>query len=190
MHPSLGRWHQWEQFRFPTLGPARWLYAQKALQEQLRTAILRRMLPVPRTSWLAWERLYFLAEFVYNYGQARRRRAIDLAELRDIVAVWMETVNQSVRATWQGTGRSVDSEDIWWLDAQLALEDGDRLLPPWPEGDQRGYARWAWQTYSPELTLIRATDIMREALPIDADPAVNGPDRYAQGCLPVAEAGP
>jgi len=164
IHPSLGRWHRWEQFRFPTSDLGRWLRAQQALQEQLQTAIRRRTLPVPRTSWLARERLYLLAEFAFNYGAARRRRTIDLAELRNTVTVWMERVNQSVRSTWQGTGRSVDSDDIRWLDAQLAMEDGDTLLPPWPEGDQPGTGRWAWQTYSPELTLIMATDIMREAL--------------------------
>jgi hypothetical protein len=44
------------------------------------------------------------------------------------------------------------------------MEDGDTLLPPWPEGDQPGTGRWIWQTYSPELTLTLATDIVRQAL--------------------------
>ncbi|WP_204000794.1 hypothetical protein [Virgisporangium aurantiacum] len=162
--PSLGRWHRIEGIRFPTSDFGRWLRAQKALQEQLQTVIRRRTLPVPRTSRLARERLYLLAEFVYNSGAARRRRTIDLAELRDTVAAWMDRVNRSVRSTWQGTGRSVDSDDIRWLAAQLAMEDGDTLLPIWPEGDQPETGRWIWQTYSRELTLTQATDIVREAL--------------------------
>jgi hypothetical protein len=73
-------------------------------------------------------------------------------------------VNRSVRSTWQGNGRSVDSDDIRWLAAQLNTEAGDTLLPPWPDGDQPGIGRWVWQTYSPELTLTLATDLVREAL--------------------------
>ncbi|MEV7227294.1 hypothetical protein AB0M79_09770 [Polymorphospora sp. NPDC051019] len=162
--PSLGRWHRIDGIRFPTSGLGRWLRAQKALREQLRTVIRRRTLPIPRTSWLARERLYLLAEFVYNYGAARRRHTIDLAELRDTITVWMERVNGSVRSTWQGTGGTVDSDDIRWLAAQLDMEAGDTLPPPWPDGDQPGIGRWIWQTYSPELTLTLATDIVREAL--------------------------
>jgi hypothetical protein len=164
IRPSLGRWHRVERVRFPTSDLGRWLRAQAALQKQLHTVIRRRTLPIPRTSWLARERLYLLSEFVYNYSAARRRRTIDLAELRDTVTEWMERVNRSVRSTWQGPGRSVDSDDIRWLAAQLNIEDGDTLLPPWPEGDQPGTGSWIWQTYSPELTLTLATDIARQAL--------------------------
>ncbi|WP_327039999.1 hypothetical protein OG400_18835 [Micromonospora ureilytica] len=164
MFPSLGQWHRVESVRFPTSDLGRWLRAQTALQEQLQDMIRRRTLPVPRTSWLAHERLYLLADFVYNYSAARHRRTIHLAELRDTVTKWMERVNRSVRSTWQGTGRSVDSDDIRWLAAQLDMEDGNTLLPPWPEGDQPGAGRWIWQTYSPELTLTLATDIVRQAL--------------------------
>jgi hypothetical protein len=162
--PGLGHWHRSQQFRFPTCDLGRWLHAHGTLQEQLRRAISRRTLPVPRTSWLARERLYSLAEFVYDYGTARRRRPIDLAELRDTVTTWMEGVNRSVRSSWQGTGRSVDSDDIRWLAAQLETVNSDTLLPPWPEGDQPGTGKWAWQSYSPALTLLMATAIVREAL--------------------------
>jgi hypothetical protein len=44
----------------------------------------------------------------------------------------MEQVNRTVRSTWQGTGRAIDSDDIRWLAAQLDVEAGDTLLPPWP----------------------------------------------------------
>jgi hypothetical protein len=71
---------------------------------------------------------------------------------------------RSVRSTWQGTGGAVDSDDVRWLTARLDMEAGDTLLPPWPDGDQSGTGRWVWQTYSPELTLTLATDIVREAL--------------------------
>jgi hypothetical protein len=162
--PGLGRWHRVETFSFPTSDLGRWLRAQTALREQVQKLIRRRTLPVPRTSWLARERLYLLADFVYNYSARHRRSTIDLAELRDTVTEWMERVNGSVRATWQGAGRSVDSGDIRWLAAQLDLQDGDTLLPPWPVGDQPETGRWIWQTYSPALTLTLATDIVRQAL--------------------------
>ncbi|MFI5591164.1 hypothetical protein ACIA5G_39360 [Amycolatopsis sp. NPDC051758] len=163
IHPSLAHWHRWKQFPFPTKDFGRWLLAQDELQEQLQSAIRRRTLPVPRTSWLARERTYFLASFVQDSASSRRR-PIRLAELRDTVADRMETVNTSVRATWQGPGGPVDSDDIRWLSAQLTLEDGDTLQPPWPTGDQPRTGRWAWQAYSPELTLTLATAIVREAL--------------------------
>lgn len=164
IHPSLGQWHRWKQFRFPTRDFGRKLLAQAELQEQLQAAIQRRTLPVPRTSWLARERTYLLASFVQDFASARRRRPIHLAELRKTVADWMEKVNASVRSTWQGTGGPVDSDDIRWLSAQLTLEGGDTLQPPWPVGDQPHAGRWAWQEYSPELTLTMATAIVREAL--------------------------
>ena len=163
--PHLGLWHRSVMQRFPTSDLGRWLVVQHALQEQLEVAIKRRTLPVPRTSWLARERLYSLAEFVYDHRAARRPRPINLAELRETVASWMEKVNSSVRATWGNTtGSSVDSDDIRWLSAQLATQDGDTLPPPWPRGDRPGVGKWALQEYSPELTLAMATDIVREAV--------------------------
>ncbi|WP_328647395.1 hypothetical protein OHS58_05765 [Amycolatopsis sp. NBC_00348] len=164
IHPSLAHWHRWKEIQLPTTDFGRWLLAQEELQEQLQAAIRRRTLPVPRTSWLARERTYFLASFVQDSVSLRPRRPIHLAELRDTVADRMETVNTSVRATWQGPGGPLDSDDIRWLSAQLTLEDGDTLQPPWPAGDQPHTGRWAWQEYSPELTLTMATAIVREAL--------------------------
>ena len=165
IHPSLADgWHRWMQFRFPTTDFGRWLRAQKELQEQLQAAITRRTLPVPRTSWLARERTYLLASFVQDFASARRRRPIYLAELRETVAAWMERVNASQRSTWQSTGHTVNSDAIRWLSTQLTMEDGDTLQPPWPDGDQPHTGKWAWQAYSPELTLTMATAIVREAL--------------------------
>jgi hypothetical protein len=165
IHPSLAAgWHRWLQFRFPTTDFGRWLLAQRELQEQLQTALKRRTLSVPRTSWLARERIYLLGSFVQDFASAQRRRPIYLTELRETVAAWMDKVNASEWSTWQSTGRTVDSNDIRWLSAQLTLEDGDTLQPPWPEGDQPHTGKWIWQAYSPELTLTMARAIVREAL--------------------------
>lgn len=164
IHPRLGLWHRWRQFRFPTTDFGRWLLAQKELQEQLQRAVKRRTLPVPRASWLARERTYLLASFVHDFGSGRRRRPIYLAEMREKLAAWMEKVNASVRSTWQSAGGTVDSGDIRWLSAQLAITDGDTLQPPWPAGDQPHVGKWAWQAYSPELMLTMATAIVRESL--------------------------
>jgi hypothetical protein len=113
---------------------------------------------------LARERTYMLAAFVSEFGSGRQRRPIRVAELRDRVAIWMEEVNASVRATWQGTGRRVDSDDIRWLSAQLTRQHPDELEPPWPTGDQPHTGKWAWQSYSPDITITLATEIVREAL--------------------------
>ncbi|MGH3983204.1 MAG: hypothetical protein ACRDST_11090 [Pseudonocardiaceae bacterium] len=165
IHPKLAAgWQSWRQFRFPTTDFGRWLLAQNALRERLQAAITRRTLPVPRTSWLARERMYLLAAFVNDFASARRRRPIRVAELREGVATWMEKVNASQRSTWQSVGRSVDSDEIRWLSTQLAMEDGDTLRQPWPDGDQHHTGRWAWQAYSPALTLTMATGVVREAL--------------------------
>jgi hypothetical protein len=162
--PHLGYWHRGVQFRFPTTDFGRWRQAQRELQEQLGSAIIQRTLPVPRHSWLARERTYLLAGLVHDYGTGRHRRPIRLAELREIVTTWMQTVNTSVRATWRGSGRHVDSDDIRWLSTQLTLQDGEELQPPWPSVDQPHTGKWAWQAYSPELTLTLAEEIVREAL--------------------------
>jgi hypothetical protein len=166
-HPDIdlaGGWQSWKQFRFPTTDLGRWLLAQKTLQERLQAAINRRTLPVPRTSWLARERAYVLAAFVHDFASARRRRPIRVDELREEVATWMEKVNATQWSTWRSGGRIVDSDDLRWLSAQLAMESSDTLQPLWPDGDQAHAGRWAWQAYSPELTLTMATAVVREAL--------------------------
>jgi hypothetical protein len=166
IHPKItaSGWQSWTQLRFPTTNFGRWLGAGRTLRERLDAAITRRTLPVPRTSWLARERTYLLATFVHDYNCTRRRRPIDVAELRERTAEWMERVNTSQWSTWRSGTGGVDSDDIRWLAAQLALEDGDTLQPPWPEGDLPHAGRWAWQRYSPELTLTIATGMVREAL--------------------------
>jgi hypothetical protein len=165
IHPSLAAgWHRCLQFRFPTTDFGRWLLARRELQEQLQAALRRRTLPVPRTSWLVRERICLLGSFVQDFASARRRRPIYLTELRETVAAWMNKVHASERSTWQSTAGTVDSDDIRWLSAQLSMEDGDTLQPPWPEGDQPHTGKWVWQAYSPELTLTLAIAIVREAL--------------------------
>jgi hypothetical protein len=165
IHPTLGDgWHRVEQLTFPTADFGRWHLAQRALREQLQAVVKRQTLPVPRTSWLARERTYLLASFIQDFGSGRQRRPIELAELRETVATWMEKVNASQWATWRSTGDTVDSDDIRWLSTQLTLEDSDTLQPPWPDGDQPHTGKWLWQAYSPELTLTMATAIVREAL--------------------------
>jgi hypothetical protein len=119
---------------------------------------------VPHTSRLARERTYLLATFIHDYNSARRRRPIDIADLRERVAEWLEQVNRSQWSTWRSATGTVDSDDIRWLSGQLTLEDGDTLQPPWPDGDQPHAGSWAWQAYSPELTLTVATGVVREAL--------------------------
>ncbi len=163
--PGLAEgWHRITQFAFPTENFGRWHVAQRELQEQLRTKIVRQTLAVPPKSMLARERTYYLASFVHDYGVSRRRRPIGLAEVRDTVATWMDKVNASEFARWQSTGRTVDSNDIRWLTTQLALEDDDTLHAPWPSADQPDAGKWVWQAYSPDLTLTMATSIVREAI--------------------------
>jgi hypothetical protein len=167
MYPEISLaagWRSVENFRFPTTEFGRWVHAQGTLQERLQAAIRKKALPVPRTSWLARERLYLLAAFVYDFGSGKRRRPIQVAELRETVGTWMEQVDRSEWSSWQRAGRVIDSDDVRWLSAQLAIEDRDTLQAPWPGPDQPHAGRWAWQGYSPDLTLSMAKDILREAL--------------------------
>jgi hypothetical protein len=84
-------------------------------------------------------------------------------------ADWMVQVEKSVNATWQGAGTTINSADVRWLHAQLELETGELLEPPWPVADRPHAARkaarkWAWESYSPQLTLTIATGVLRDAL--------------------------
>ena len=164
-------WKRWTQYRFPDADLGRWLWAQRRLQERLLTMLRRRTLPVPRTSRLARERLWFLSQFVMKFGTSQRPMTIEVAALREKVADWMVTVENSVNATWQGAGTTINSADVRWLHAQLELETGELLEPPWLAADRPHAARmavrkcaWAWESYSPELTLTIATGVLRDAL--------------------------
>lgn len=161
---TISGWQSWAQFRFPTNDFGRWLRAQQVLQKRLRKSIQARTLPTPLTSWLARERMYFLAAFVHDFARARHTRPITLPELRPVVSAWMDDVRNSVRATWEARGRRIDSDDVRWLSNQLSTEIDGVLERPWPHGDLSNARRWAWERYSPELTLAMANKIVREAL--------------------------
>jgi hypothetical protein len=164
-------WERWTQYGFPDAELGRWLWAQRRLRERLLTMFRRRTLPVPRTSRLARERLWFLSRFVMKSGTSQQPKTIEVAALREKVADWMVTVENSVNATWQGAGTTIESADVRWLHDQLELETGELLEPPWPTADRPHAARkagrtwaWAWESYSPELTLTIATGVLRDAL--------------------------
>jgi hypothetical protein len=165
IHPPItlaAGWKGWTQFRFPTTPLGRWTHAQKALQEKLERLISRRTLRVPVDSWLARERMYYLSELAHDFGVPPRRRPIVIRDLRETVGAWVEKANASQWSTWGSN--QVDSDDVRWLAAQLALEAEEHLQPPWPRGDRPHVGKWAWDSFSPELTLEVATEIVREAL--------------------------
>jgi hypothetical protein len=106
-----------------------------------------------------------------KFGTSQQPKTIEVAALREKVADWMVKVENSVNSTWQGAGTTIESADVRWLHAQLELETGELLEPPWPAADRPHAARmaarkwaWAWESYSPELTLTIATGVLRDAL--------------------------
>ncbi|MGH3929124.1 MAG: hypothetical protein ACRDTF_04020 [Pseudonocardiaceae bacterium] len=168
IHPEItiaSGWKRWTQYGFPDGDFGRWLWAQRRLQQRLAEMINRRALPVPRTSRLARERLWFLSWFVMMFGTSQLPKVIEIAVLRDKVADWMVKVETSVNSRRQNAGMTIESADIRWLDAQLELEKGALLEPPWPPADQpHAGKKWIWETYSPDLTLKIATGVLRDAL--------------------------
>jgi hypothetical protein len=167
IHPEIivSGWQRWTQFAYPDADLGRWLWTQDRLRQRLRRLFGQRTLPVTRTSCLARERLWFLGQFVMRFGTSRPPSIIEAAALRARVAEWMERVENSVNSRWQNGATTIDSADVRWLHAQLELETADVLEPPWPAPDRPHAAgRWAWQRYSPELTLTIATHVLRDAL--------------------------
>ncbi len=165
IHPKIGRsgWASWEQFQFPVNDMGRWQRAQIRMQEKLLRSVKRRTLAAPAESWLARERLYHLAQFVTDFGIARRVRPIKTDELREKVDQWMAKVRDSERASWQNG--EVDSDDVRWLSARLESIGEPTITPPWPSADIPYHSgKWAWQGFSPELTLTMATGIVTEAI--------------------------
>ncbi|OXM56072.1 hypothetical protein CFP71_14650 [Amycolatopsis thailandensis] len=148
-------WHRWTQFRFPTADMGRWLHAQEELRRGLESAITRRTLSVPRSSWLARERAYLLSAFVQDFGTAQRRRPIRLADVRETLSSWLGRADGSERTTWSSSSYSIDADDLRWLSEQLAEEDGDVLPPLWPDGDEPHTGRWAWQAYLARIDSYR-----------------------------------
>jgi hypothetical protein len=167
IHPEItiaSGWERWTQYGFPDTEFGRWRWAQERLQKRLFRLLRNRTLPVPRTSRLARERLWFLSKFVMTFGTHRRSTTIATATLREKVDEWMLKVENSVNSTWQN-GTTIESADVRWLRDQLELETGEQLQPPWPEPDQPHAARrWAWESYSPELTLTIAEGVLLDAL--------------------------
>jgi hypothetical protein len=168
MHPEItiaSGWARWTQYGFPDAELGRWLWVQRRLRERLLRILRQRTLPVPRTSRLARERLWFLSQFVMTSGTSQQPKTIEIAALREKVADWMARVESSVNSTWQNAGTTIESADVRWLHAQLELETDDLLEPPWPAADQPYVARkWTWESYSPELTLTIAAGVLRDAL--------------------------
>jgi hypothetical protein len=168
IHPEItiaSGWERWTQYGFPDVELGRWLWTQGRLRERLLQMFRRRTLPVPRTSRLARERLWFLSRFVMKFGTSRLPKVIEVAALRAKVGEWMVQVESSVNSRWQNGGTMIESADVRWLEAQLELETGELLEPPWPASDRPYPARkWIWESYSPELTLTIATGVLRDAL--------------------------
>jgi hypothetical protein len=167
IHPeiSVSGWQRWTQYAFPDADLGRWLWTQDRLRQRLVRLFKQRTLPVPTASRLARERLWFLSRFVMRFGTSWHANIIEVAALRAKVAQWMERVENSVNSRWQNGGTTIESADVRWLHTQLELETGELLESPWPVSD-RPYApgRWAWQRYSPELTLTIATGVLQDAL--------------------------
>lgn len=75
----------------------------------------------------------------------------------------MQQVRSSRWASWQNG--QVDSDDVRWLAAKLETLEEPTLSPPWPSPDIPHHGgKWAWQGYSPQLTLTIATSIVQEAM--------------------------
>lgn len=158
-------WARWSRFRFPDAALERWAWTHTRLRKGLLGVMRRRTLLVPPSSRLAVERLWFLGHFVMNYGTTHRGDVLELPLLRERVADWMTQVEKAVHCRWQDGAKTVESDDIRWLHAQLQSHSGDVLPPPWPGPDRPHAAgRWIWERYSPELTLATATGILCDAL--------------------------
>ena len=158
-------WARRSQFRFPDAALGRWAWTHTRLRKRLLGVLRRRTLPVPPSSRLAAERLWFLGQFVMSYGTRHRGDVLELPLLRERVADWMTKVEKAVHCRWRDGAKIVESDDIRWLHAQLQLHGGDVLPPPWSGPDRpRAAGRWIWQRYSPELTMATATGILRDAL--------------------------
>jgi hypothetical protein len=168
IHPEVtvaSGWQRWTLYGFPDAELGRWLWTQSRLQKRLLRILRQRTLPVPTTSRLARERLWFLSQFVMKLGTIHRPKVIEVAALRAKVSELMVRVDNSVNSSWQNAGTTIQSADVRWLETQLELEAGELLEPPWPTPDRPYAARkWMWENYSPELTLTIATDILRDAL--------------------------
>ena len=158
-------WDRRTLFAIPRGPLGRWSWARNWLMQSLAELIQQRRLPLPPDSPLARERQWILARRIMRIARKPYGTAIPLADLRQAVDVMMETVEQSVHATWAGDGMQIDSHDIRWIHAQLQRETGDQLCPPWPAPDRPGiWARWPWQGYSPELAHAILTDVLPAAV--------------------------
>jgi hypothetical protein len=84
-HPEItiaSGWYRWTQFAFPDAEYGRWLWTQDRLRKGLLRLFSQRTLPVPRTSRLARERLWFLSKFVMRFGTSRQLKVIEVADHR------------------------------------------------------------------------------------------------------------
>jgi hypothetical protein len=163
----LRHFHDVSLFEAPRQDLARWKWARDRLRQPLIRRLRQRDLPVPSTSPLADERVWFLARLIMENGNGTRvARQIALDRLRAEVDTLMAHAANTVRSTWQRGGRpSFDSDDVRWLHTQLQHVRGDVLENPRPAPDRPGgRPRYIWQTYSPELTRSITADVLRGAL--------------------------
>ncbi|ACU72777.1 hypothetical protein Caci_3889 [Catenulispora acidiphila DSM 44928] len=160
-----GGWRSSRMFPEPAGDYSRWQWARDRILATLTDAIQRRTLATSVGTHLTHERLWVLADFAMSTAGTRLQRdAIALGDLRQAVAAMMETVNTSVSATWQHIGHTVSSADIIWLNEQLAHQEGEALLRPWPPSDLVGTPRMRWQGYSPDTAVSMTAEILAEAV--------------------------
>jgi hypothetical protein len=153
-------------FDYPHEQFARWRWARARIQDGLARAIRRQTLATSTGSRLTSERMWYLSCFATTAGGLKLgRESIAIDELRHGVARMMDTVHNSVAATWNKGGHVIHSTDVIWLDTQLARFEGAILNPPWPSPDQiTPRHHWRSQGYSPKLAEELATEILTDAV--------------------------
>ncbi|MFF4422245.1 hypothetical protein ACFY04_15920 [Streptomyces sp. NPDC001549] len=152
-------------FQLPQDDLSRWVWARNRLRRTLSTCVRRRVLPVPRLSPLATERMWFLARRVLSDQRFRDDAPISVEDLRLSVNAMMEHAEHTEWSSWRVGRDTIDTDDVFWLHTELQHTEEDALTAPRPPGDRRrGSAQYLWQEYSPELTLSIATAVLRDAL--------------------------
>jgi hypothetical protein len=167
-HPRTSEnpeWRFWKEQLFPREPLGRWAWARDRLREQLHLLVERGALSVPATSPLARERLWFFAEHLVAHPGGPPRAVIAVADLRDTVNRMMERVRASAFSTWHVGRFTIDSNDVRWLQDQLAEVTATVLHRPRPLPDQEApRPGMAWQNYSSELTLKATREILQDAI--------------------------
>ena len=194
VHPARHDDPQWRwstQYVFPADRLGRWRWSRERLRTPLQELIRKGTLSVPVDSPLAAERLWFLAQCLAASRRDPHLATISLPELRDRVEQMMEDVRRTASLRWHQGGYHGDADDIRWLHTQIAQTTGEVLQRPYPVPDRQApWSRYAWQEYSPELTLAIAQDMMRAAVIgyrhlVENNFPTFGPALGLYGALPV-----